>query len=463
MLKKVLIANRGEIALSIFRACRELGIETVAVHSDVDRNQPVVYFADESVCIGSARSADSYLNISSILAAAKGTGCDAIHPGYGFLSENPDFAEQVERCGLKLVGPSSETIRRMGDKLSARELMTEHGVPVVPGVNLVSESEEELRKAASDIGYPVLLKASAGGGGKGMRRVHREEELIENWHLARREAKASFGDDRVYLEKWIEHPRHIEFQILADAFGNTIHLHERDCSIQRKNQKFLEEAPSVGLRPEVLREMGEAAIRCAKACGYEGAGTVEFIVDREENYYFIEMNTRIQVEHPVTEMITGVNLLKEQLRIASGLPLKHRQEEIPREGHAIEVRVNAQDPMREFHPSCGTVSFYFAPGGMHTRFESGLYQGAEILPYYDSMLGKLIVKGSNRLDAIKKMRRAIEETIIDGITTNLSFQYAILHEPDFLKGGVSTSYFEEHEKQMIREIRRVQNMGMVAE
>lgn len=459
MLKKVLIANRGEIALSIFRACRELGIETVAVYSDVDRHQPVVYFADESVCIGSARSADSYLNMNHIIVAALKTGCDAIHPGYGFLSENPDFAELVEKNGLKLVGPSSETIRVMGDKLSARRLMVEYGIPVVPGENTAPDHEDGIKKIAAKIGYPVLLKASAGGGGKGMRRVYRESDLIENWTIARREAQASFGDDRVYIEKLIENPRHIEFQILADRYGNVIHLHERDCSIQRNNQKFLEEAPSIGIKEEILEKMGRDAVHCAKACGYEGAGTVEFIVDEAGNYYFIEMNTRIQVEHPVTEMITGVNLLKEQLRIASGLPLRLSQEDIPRDGHAIEIRVNAQNPLNQFAPSCGKITFYFPPGGINTRFESGLYQGAEILPFYDSMLGKLIVKGRNRLDAIKKMRRAIEETVIDGITTNLSFQYAILHERDFLKGKVTTGYFAQHEEELIQEIRRVQKYG----
>lgn len=459
MLKRVLIANRGEIALSIFRACRELGIETVAVYSDVDRHQPVVYFADESICIGGARSTDSYLNMNNIIAAALGTGCDAIHPGYGFLSENADFAALVEQNGLKLIGPSSETIRTMGDKLSARSLMVEHGVPVVPGKNVALDGEASLKETAKEIGYPVLLKASAGGGGKGMRRVYRESELIENWTIARREALASFGDDRIYIEKLVRNPRHIEFQILADRYGKVIHLHERDCSIQRNNQKFLEEAPSTGIKKEVLEKMGQAAIDCARACRYEGAGTVEFIVDEEDNFYFIEMNTRIQVEHPVTEMITGVNLIKEQLRIASGLPLRLSQEEILRDGHAIEVRVNAQNPLNGFAPSCGKVSFYFHPGGVNTRFESGLYQGAEILPFYDSMLGKLIVKGKTRLDAIKKMRRAIEETIIDGITTNLSFQYAILHEPDFLKGKVTTSYFIEHEDELVEEIKRVQKFS----
>lgn len=458
MLKKVLIANRGEIALSVLRACRELGIETVAVHSEVDGGQPVVFFADESVCIGGAKSADSYLNIPNLIEAAKETGCDAVHPGYGFLSENAEFARQLEENGIQLVGPSSETIRTMGDKLSARSLMEAHRVPVVPGRNLVADSPESLIEIAEEVGYPVLLKASAGGGGKGMRKVERPEDLEENWRIAKREAMSAFGDDRIYLEKWIEQPKHIEFQILADRFGNVVHLHERDCSLQRKNQKFLEEAPSTGLSDRVLEQMGDAAIRCAKACRYEGAGTVEFVVDKDENFYFIEMNTRIQVEHPITEMITGVNLVKEQLRIASGLPLKWKQKDVKKDGHAIEVRVNAQNPLNDFAPSCGKISFYFPPGGMNTRFESSLYQGAEVLPFYDSMLGKLIVKGKNRLDAIKKMRRAIEETIIDGIATNLAFQYAILHEHDFLRGDVDTSYFERHERDLIHEIRKVERL-----
>lgn len=455
MLKRVLIANRGEIALSILRACRELGIETVAVYSEADAGQPAVFLADRSICIGAAKSSESYLNIPNILSAALGTGCDAIHPGYGFLSENPDFAKMVEDCGLKLVGPSSETMRVMGDKLSARRLMEEHGVPVVPGCNVTTESEEELRTMADGIGYPILLKASAGGGGKGMRRVHSPEELVENWNMAKREALASFGDDRVYVEKLIENPRHIEFQILADAHGTVLHLHERECSIQRRNQKILEEAPCISLPSEVLEEMGKVAVKCAEACGYEGAGTVEFIVDSDHRFYFIEMNTRIQVEHPVTEMITGIPLIKEQLRIASGLPLKYRQSEIPRDGHAIEIRVNAQDPMADFRPSCGKVGFYLPPGGYDTRFESGLYPGAEILPFYDSMVGKLIVKGKNRLDAIKRMRRAIEETIIDGVKTNLGFQYAILHEKDFIRGKVTTNYLNEKEAQLIAEMNKV--------
>lgn len=455
MLKRVLIANRGEIALSILRSCRELGIETVVVHSEADAQQPAVFLADRAICVGGAKSSESYLNIPNLLSAALGTGCDAIHPGYGFLSENPDFAKMVEDCGLKFVGPSSETIRVMGDKLAARQLMEKNGVPVVPGSALAVGSEEELRATAEEIGYPLLLKASAGGGGKGMRRVYSPDELVENWIIAKREASASFGDDRIYVEKLIEKPRHIEFQILADSKGKVLHLHERECSIQRRNQKILEEAPCVSLPKEVLEEMGKVAIQCAKACRYEGAGTVEFIVDATNRFYFIEMNTRIQVEHPVTEMITGIPLIKEQLRIASGLPLKYRQSEIPRDGHAIEIRVNAQDPMADFQPSCGKVGFYLPPGGGDTRFESSLFPGAEILPFYDSMVAKLIVKGKNRLDAIKRMRRAIEETIIDGVKTNLGFQYAILHDKDYIRGNVTTNFLAEKEEELLAEMNKV--------
>ncbi len=457
MLKRVLIANRGEIALSIFRACREMGIETVAAYSEADSKQPVVFLADSSVCIGGARGADSYLNMRNIVAAALASGCDGIHPGYGFLSENPEFARMVEQSGIKLVGPSAATISVMGDKLSARRLMQESGVPVVPGCDIGAEDAESLREAARVIGYPILLKAASGGGGKGMRRVYTESELTDSWLMAKREAQVSFGDNRIYAEKLIEEPRHIEIQILADSFGNIVHLYERECSIQRNNQKILEEAPCAFLPEELLLEMREAAVRCASACGYEGAGTVEFIVDKSGNFYFMEMNTRIQVEHPVTEMITGINLVKEQLRIAAGLKIRYSQEGIKKDGHAIEIRVNAQNPFAGFAPSCGRISFYLPPGGFNTRFEGGIYHGAEILPYYDSMLGKLIVKGRNRLEAIKMMRRAIEETVIDGVDTNLGFHYALLHEVDFIKGDISTSYLEKHEKNLIEKMMKIEN------
>ncbi len=448
MLRKVLIANRGEIALSIFRNCKELGVETVSIYSDVDKDQPVVYLTDNAVCVGPGKSSDSYLNISNILTAALETGCDAIHPGYGFLSENGDFARKVEACGLKLIGPSSRVIKLMGDKLSARTLMQESGVPVVPGCNEAIKDKDQLFEVADSIGYPVLLKASAGGGGKGMRRIYKKEELLKGWELTKKEAGASFANDDIYIEKLIENPRHIEVQILADSFGNIVYLPERDCSIQRNNQKLIEESPSRADR-KLLNKMYESAVKCARASGYEGTGTVEFIVDKDDNYYFMEMNTRIQVEYPVTEMVTGINLIKEQIRIASGLPLSVKQEDVHANGHAIEIRINAQDPFNGFRPDCGEVTFFLAPGGLDTRFESSLYQGEKILPFYDSMIGKLIVKGSTRMDAIKKMRRAVEETIIDGISTNLGFQYSILYDKDFIQGNIDTGYISQKENKLL--------------
>ncbi len=448
MLRKVLIANRGEIALSIFRNCKELGVETVSIYSDVDKDQPVVYLTDSSVCVGPGKSSDSYLNVSNILTAALETGCDAIHPGYGFLSENGDFARKVESCGLKLIGPSSRVIKLMGDKLSARTLMQENGVPVVPGCNEAIKNKEQLFETADRIGYPVLLKASAGGGGKGMRRIYKKEELLKGWEITKKEAAASFANDDIYMEKLIENPRHIEVQILADSFGNIVYLPERDCSIQRNNQKLIEESPSRE-DSELLSKMYESAVKCARASGYEGTGTVEFIVDKNDNYYFMEMNTRIQVEYPVTEMVTGINLIKEQIRIASGLPLSVKQEDVHQDGHAIEIRINAQDPFKGFRPDCGEVTFFLAPGGLNTRFESSLYQGERILPFYDSMIGKLIVKGNTRMDAIKKMRRAVEETIIDGISTNLGFQYSILYDKDFIQGNIDTGYIAKKESKLL--------------
>lgn len=457
MLKRVLIANRGEIALSIFRGCREMGIQTVAVYSEADQQQPVVYLADKAFCIGGAQSKDSYLNIESLLSVAIAMECDGIHPGYGFLSENWEFAKAAEENNIRLIGPKWETIKLMGDKLSARKLMEESGVPVVPGTKDIVEDSDHLNKIAQDIGYPLLLKASAGGGGKGMRQVYKEEDLVKSWEIAKAEAKASFGDDRIYVEKLIENPRHIEFQVLADTFGNVIHLHERECSLQRRNQKIIEECPCNFVDKKILKKMGEAAVKCAKASNYQGAGTVEFILDEKGNFYFIEMNTRIQVEHGITEMITGVNLIKEQLRIASRLPLRLTQDQVKREGHAIEVRVNAQNPLEDFAPNCGEITFYMPPGGFNTRFETYLYGGIKVLPYYDSMLGKLMVKDENRLEAIKKMRRAIEETIIEGVKTTLGFQYAILHEGDFLQGKINTKYIEAHEEKILEELKRINN------
>ncbi|MDY2986605.1 MAG: acetyl-CoA carboxylase biotin carboxylase subunit [Peptoniphilus sp.] len=456
MLKKLLIANRGEVALNILRNCRELGIETVVVYSNVDKEQPAVYLADQAVCIGAGKSQSSYLNESNILMAALETGCDSIHPGYGFLSEKGDFADKVEKCGLKLVGPSSEVMRTMGDKISSKNLMISNGVPTVPGFNEEIKSKKDLIDAAEKLGFPILLKASAGGGGKGMRKVSEIEELVPTWELTKREAQASFSNDTIYMEKFIENPRHIEVQILADSYGNVIHLFERECSLQRNNQKILEEAPSIFLSENLLEKIRIAAVNCAQACNYEGAGTVEFIVDKDENFYFMEMNTRLQVEHAVTEMITGINIVKEQLKIASGLPLSIKQSDVKKEGHSIEIRVNAQDPLNSFQPQCGEVSFYLPPGGMDTRFESSLYKGAEILPFYDPMVAKLIVKDKTRLGAIKKMRRAIEETIIDGVKTNLGFQYAILHDKDFIRGRINTGYLREKEESLVEAMRSIE-------
>lgn len=456
MIKKVLIANRGEVALSILRNCRELGIKTVVVYSTADKDQPAVSFADEAICIGPAKSTLSYLNEVNILTTAIETKCDAIHPGYGFLSENGNFVEKVEECGIKLIGPSSKVIKLMGDKISAKNLMIENNIPTVPGFNEEIKTNEQLYSIANEIGYPILLKASAGGGGKGMRKVSSEEELISAWEMTKKEAKASFSNDAIYIEKFIENPRHIEVQILSDSFGNTLHLFERECSIQRNNQKIIEEAPCQFLSENLIKKILDAAIDCAKACNYEGAGTVEFIVDKDENFYFMEMNTRLQVEHAVTEMITGINIIKEQFRIASGLPIGIKQEDIKKEGHSIEVRVNAQDPLNNFCPQCGEVVFYLPPGGMNTRFESALYKGAEVLPFYDPMIGKIIVKGKTRLSAIKKMRRAIEETIIDGVKTTLGFQYAILHEKDFLRGNIDTGYINKKEKELLEEMRMIE-------
>ncbi|WP_455256886.1 acetyl-CoA carboxylase biotin carboxylase subunit [Peptoniphilus asaccharolyticus] len=456
MIKKLLIANRGEVALNILRNCRELGIKTVVVYSNVDREQPAVYLADEAICIGEAKSQSSYLNQSNILMAALETGCDSIHPGYGFLSENGDFADKVEKCGLKLVGPISKVMKLMGDKISSKNLMIANGVPTVPGFNRKIENKEELIDIASEIGFPILLKASAGGGGKGMRKVSKDEDLVFAWEMTRKEAMSSFSNDSIYIEKFIENPRHIEVQILADAYGNVIHLFERECSLQRNNQKILEESPCNFLSEDLLSEIRNAAVKCAKACKYEGAGTVEFIVEESGNFYFMEMNTRLQVEHSVTEMVTGINIVKEQLKIASGLPLSITQEDVRKEGHSIEVRVNAQNPLLDFQPQCGEVTFYLPPGGMNTRFESSLYKGAKILPYYDPMIAKLIVKDKTRLGAIKKLRRAIEETIIDGIKTNLGFQYAILHDKDFIRGKIDTGFLKRKEETLLEAMRHVE-------
>lgn len=443
MLKKILIANRGEIALRIIRACKEMQIKTVAIYSTADKDQIHVKYADEAVCIGGVKSADSYLNMDSIILIAKAKACDGIHPGYGFLSENADFVEKVEKEGITFIGPKSLTIRLMGDKISARKLMAENNVPVVPGSPGQVEDIEEAFKIADKIGYPVLIKASGGGGGKGMRPVFTREELEEKFLSAQREAMAAFQNKSMYIEKLILNPRHIEVQVLSDHFGNTIALAERNCSIQRKNQKMIEEAPAFGLSEEVRKKLRETAILAAQACDYKNAGTVEFVMDKDEKFFFIEMNTRLQVEHPVTEMVTGIDLVKEQIRIASGMRLPCSQEEVQIIGHSIECRINAEDPLKNFMPQSGTVQYLYSPSGPGTRFDSHLFNGVEISPFYDSMIGKVIVHERTRMGAIRKMRRALDELIVGGIKINMYLQYAILFEKDFIRGSYDTSFINQ--------------------
>lgn len=444
MFQRILIANRGEIALRILRACRDMDIDTVAVHSDADADSLPVQLAGRAVCIGPARARESYLNTNAILTAARAAGCDAIHPGYGFLSENADFADACAREGLKFIGPSGDVIRKMGNKASARALMQAAGVPVVPGSDGAVADAAAAKRAADAIGYPVLLKAAAGGGGRGMRRCFSPAELEEKFEEARGEAVANFGDGEMYLEKLILSPRHIEFQILADCRGNVIQLGERDCSIQRKNQKLIEESPSKALTPALREAMGEAAVKAARAAGYENAGTVEFVVDKEGRFYFIEMNTRIQVEHPVTEFVTGLDLVREQIRIAAGLPLSRRQEEITLTGHAIECRINAEDPVRGFAPCPGTVEFLHLPGGPGVRVETALYTGYTFPPFYDSLCAKVVVHAPTRLAAVRRMRRALEELVIDGCTTNATLAHQIMYCSEFVRGEADTSFLERN-------------------
>ncbi|MGF1691487.1 acetyl-CoA carboxylase biotin carboxylase subunit [Photobacterium kagoshimensis] len=442
MLDKLVIANRGEIALRILRACKELGIKTVAVHSTADRDLKHVLLADETICIGPAKGTESYLNIPRIISAAEITGAVAIHPGYGFLSENADFAEQVERSGFIFVGPKAETIRIMGDKVSAINAMKKAGVPCVPGSDGPLDDDEARNKSfAKRIGYPVIIKASGGGGGRGMRVVRSEGELSEAIAMTRAEAKACFNNDMVYMEKYLENPRHIEVQVLADGQGGAIHLGERDCSMQRRHQKVVEEAPAPGITEEMRKYIGE---RCCRACveiNYRGAGTFEFLYENGE-FYFIEMNTRIQVEHPVTEMVTGVDLIKEQLRIAAGQPLSFSQNEIQIRGHAIECRINAEDPER-FLPCPGKIERFHSAGGMGVRWESHIYAGYTVPPHYDSMIGKLITYGENRDVAISRMRNALAETVIDGIKTNIPLQQEIMLDENFQHGGANIHYLEK--------------------
>jgi acetyl-CoA carboxylase biotin carboxylase subunit len=448
MLRKVLIANRGEIAVRIIRACRELGIESVAVYSEADRLAPHVWLADEAYQIGPSRAAESYLSIVRLLNAAHRSGCDAIHPGYGFLAENSDFAGAVEGEGLTFIGPSAATIALMGDKTEARRAMQAAGVPVVPGTTEALDGLDAVRDACSGIGYPVLLKAAAGGGGKGMRRVDGEEDLESAFGAAQREAQAAFSDSRVYVEKYLKDPRHIEFQVLADAHGNVIHLNERECSIQRRHQKLIEECPSPVMTPELRREMGERAVAAARGADYRGAGTVEFMVAGDE-FYFLEMNTRLQVEHPVTEMTTGIDLVHAQLRIAAGETLNLEAAEP--EGHSIECRINAEDPFNDFLPTGGRIEQLRAPAGAGVRWDAGIVSGTEIGLHYDPLVAKLIVHAENRDAAIARMARALDELLIDGVFTIAPFHRRVMDEPDFRAGNFHTGYLDQHPNLLVSE------------
>jgi acetyl-CoA carboxylase biotin carboxylase subunit len=440
---KILIANRGEIALRIIRACEEMGIATVAVHSTVDRDSLHVQLADEAVCIGEAPGSKSYLNIPRIIAAALTRNATAIHPGYGFLAENARFAEICADHQITFIGPSPEAIRAMGDKSTAKETMIRAGVPIVPGSDGLLKDELEATAIARKIGYPVIVKATAGGGGRGMRLVRDENEITKLFLAAQGEAEAAFGNPGLYLEKFVERPRHIEFQILADSYGNVIHLGERDCSIQRRHQKLLEEAPSPALNPELRAKMGEAAVKAAQSIDYVGAGTVEFLLAPNDEFYFMEMNTRIQVEHPVTEMITGLDLVAEQIRIAQGETLQLTQDQVVLRGHAIECRINAEDPDHDFRPSPGRISGYLPPGGPGVRMDSHVYTDYQIPPYYDSLIAKLIVWGPDRPSAIKRMKRALRECALTGLPTTINFHQRILETPEFLRGEVFTNFVEQ--------------------
>lgn len=441
MFQKVLIANRGEIAVRIIRACREMGIATVAVFSEPDRDALHTQLADEAVCIGPAKATDSYLNMQNIISAAVSTQAQAIHPGFGFLAENSIFAGMCAECNIKFIGPSSDIIDAMGNKSNARELMIKAGVPVIPGSDGVVDSVEKAKEVAKKLGYPVMVKASAGGGGKGIRIVREESELENAYESAKSETKAAFGDDTMYMEKVIENARHIEIQILGDEFGNVVHLGERDCSLQRRNQKVLEEAPSPVLSEETRQAMGEAAVKAAKAVGYQSAGTIEFLYDKDGNFYFMEMNTRIQVEHPVTEMVTGIDIVKEQINIAEGKPLSFKQEDVVIRGHAIECRINAENPSKNFAPSPGKIEYLLVPGGgLGVRIDSAVYAGCSILPYYDSMIAKVITYGNTRQEAIEKMRRCLYEFVITGVDTNIEFQEEILSNEKYLEGLFDTGF-----------------------
>ena len=443
MIKKVLVANRGEIAVRIIRACREMGIETVAVYSEADRESVHTQLADEAICIGPAQSSESYLSMEQIISATITSGADAIHPGFGFLSENSKFASLCEQCNITFIGPSAEVIRKMGNKSEARNTMIEGGIPVIPGSKDPIYDVRTGAQAAERIGYPVIIKAALGGGGKGMRVANTAEEFESSFMTAQKEAKNAFGDDTMYIEHFVRHPRHIEFQILADSQGNVIHLGERDCSIQRNHQKMIEEAPSSAISPKLRKLMGETAIKAAKVCMYTNAGTVEFLLEKNENFYFIEMNTRIQVEHPVTEWVTGIDLIKEQIKIASGLPLSYKQKDIKIKGHAIECRINAENPTKNFRPSPGTITGMFLPGGKGVRVDSAIYEGYTVPPYYDSMLAKITVHTDTREESITKMRSVLGEVVIDGIDTNIDYLFKILEHPDYCSGNIDIEFIEK--------------------
>lgn len=447
MFKKVLIANRGEIAVRIIRACRELGVRCVAVYSTADRNSLHAQIADEAVCIGPAATKDSYLNMNAIIQAALNTGAEAIHPGFGFLSENAEFARLCEKFGIVFIGPSYKSIEMLGDKAAAKETMAAAGVPVIPGSKGVVSDLAEAKKIAYKAGYPVLIKASAGGGGRGIRRVENADELEAQMTAAQQEAKNFFGDDSVYIEKFLVNPHHVEIQIVADKHGNCIYLGERDCSMQRRNQKVLEECPSPIVTPELRRKMGEAAVTAARECGYYNVGTIEFLVDENRDFYFMEMNTRIQVEHPITEEVTGFDLVKAQIEIAADLPLSIKQEDVTMTGHAIECRINAENPQLDFRPSPGTITALYVPGGPGVRIDGAVYQGYTITPHYDSMISKLIVHGSDRDDAITKMKWALAEFIVEGVDTNIDFQLEIIRHPDFRSGNYDNGFLGRYMKE----------------
>ncbi len=443
-MNKILIANRGEIAVRVIRACKEMNIKTVAVYSEADKDALHTRLADESICIGPAPSNKSYLNIKNIIEAAYITGSDSIHPGFGFLSENTQFAKICEESNIKFIGPKSEVIELLGNKSNAKKMMKKAGVPVIPGSDGSIKTLEEAKKIADEIGYPLMIKAAAGGGGKGIRIVNNPEELEKNYNLVKQEAKISFNDDELYIEKFVKNPRHVEIQILADEHGNIVHLGERDCSIQRKHQKVIEETPSTIVDENLRNKMGEAAIRAAKIAGYTSCGTVEFLVDSDKNFYFMEMNTRIQVEHPITEMRTGIDIVKEQIRIAAGEQLKFKQEDIEFKGHSIECRINAENPKKNFMPCPGKITGLNLPGGNGIRIDTGIYEGYTIPFTYDSMIAKIIVHGTTRNEAIAKMKRALEELVIEGVDTNADFIFEIIRTPDFIRGDFDTSFISKN-------------------